>query len=70
MTIEQLDFYFPFFVFCYGLMLTIVLNWPQLIERAESVIAPQYLKQLKAHRGLSILCLWIGGLWSLQNLLL
>lgn len=68
MTIEKLDFIFPFFVLLYGLLLTLVLNWPQLMERAEARCPKELLAQLQAHRGLALICLVVGAIWSLQSL--
>ena len=68
MTIQELDFYFPFFVFMYGLLVTIPLNTPSLVELAEERLPNDLKKQMQAHRGLAIFCLVIGAFWSLQNL--
>lgn len=68
MTIEQLDAFFPFFVFFYGALITFVLHVPALVEISEQRMPPQVHAQLKAHRLLAIVCLVVGGLWSLQNL--
>ncbi len=68
MTIEKLDFIFPYFVLAYGFLITLVLHWPRLIERAEGRLPPHMLTQLQAHRGLALLCLVVGAFWSLQNL--
>ena len=70
MTIQELDFYFPFFVFTYGLLVTIPLNTPKLIEIAEEHLPNDMFKQMQAHRGLAIFCLVVGAFWSLQNLTL
>ena len=69
MTIQELDFYFPFIVFAYGLIVTIPLNLPQLMELAEERLPRENLRQLQAHRGLAMFCLVVGAFWSLQNLL-
>ncbi len=68
MNIALLDYYFPFFVFTYGAMIYFVLHYPPLIKIAEQRLPNYYWNQLKMHRGLSLFCLAIGGLWSLQNI--
>lgn len=65
---EQIDLIFPYFVFAYGALLTFVLNMPVLMRIAEERMAPEMLGPMKAHRGLALICLVVGGLWSLQNL--
>jgi hypothetical protein len=68
MTPEKLDLIFPFVVFAYGVVMTLVLNSPLLSGLAENRLPPHIHHQLKAHRGLGLLCLVVGGLWSLQNI--
>ncbi len=68
MTPEKLDLLFPFVVFAYGAILTFVLHHPRMIELAESRLPEQLRQQMKAHRGFGLLCLVLGGFWSLQNL--
>lgn len=68
MTIQELDFYFPFFVFLYGFMVSVPLNIPKLMEIAEEKFPLRMIEQLNAHRKLAMLCLYVGGLWSLQNI--
>jgi hypothetical protein len=68
MSIQQLDFYFPFIIFGYGVIMTLVLN-SSLVERAETVFPQALIAQFKASRVLGFVCLFFGGLWSLQNLI-
>lgn len=68
MNIALLDYYFPFFVFCYGALVYFVLNFPPLVKIAEQRLPIQYWQQLKMHRALSLFSLILGGLWSLQNI--
>ena len=65
---ERLDFLFPFVVFGYGALMTLVLHSPLLSELAETRLPENLHQQLKAHRGLGLICLIVGGFWSLQNL--
>ncbi len=66
MDFHTLDLIFPFFVFAYGAMVTFVLTWPPLVRIAENRLPFDLQKQLLAHRWLALVCLIVGGLWSLQ----
>ena len=65
---EKLDFIFPFFVLAYGAVMTFTLNSPLLTELAETRLPHNVAQQLKAHRGLGLICLIAGAIWSLQNI--
>lgn len=49
-------------------MVAIPLNIPKLMEIAEEKLPLQLVEQLNAHRKLAMFCLYVGGLWSLQNI--
>lgn len=66
-SIAALDFYFPFVVFFYGLVINFVLEIPHLVALAQNRMPSQYAA-FERHRKIAILSLYIGGLWSLQNL--
>jgi hypothetical protein len=68
MTYKELDFYFPFVVFCYGLTMTLVLNSAFLMKIAHKKFTPELVTQMNMHRSLAVVCLVVGSLWSLQNL--
>jgi hypothetical protein len=68
MTPEKLDLIFPYFVFGYGAIMTFVLHSPLLSGLAENRLPEAMSQQLKAHRGLGLICLVVGALWTLQNL--
>lgn len=70
MTYHELDFLFPFIVFGYGAMMTFVLNNQALLKLAEEKFPAQLVQQMNAHRYLAVICLVVGSLWSLQNLIL
>jgi hypothetical protein len=70
MTIHQLDFYFPFLVFAYGLLISIALQIPALLKIADDRLPRHFVTQLKGHSALAWICLIVGSLWSLQNILL
>lgn len=63
----KIDFYFPFFVFFYGLVLTFILENPFFVKLAKERM-PDSLYQFEKHRSLALLSLVLGGVWSLQNL--
>ena len=61
---QQLDFIFPFILFFYGALLTIVLNQKYLM----SLMNPDRGKQMERHRVMAFVALIVGFLWSLQEL--
>ncbi len=67
MSLNTLDFIFPFIVFFYGLILLVMLEVPFFQQLGHSRLNQAY-QQLIAHRPLAWICFFIGGLWSLQNL--
>lgn len=67
MTPAQLDFYFPFFVFFYGFLTTLVVETPALARLGQERI-PDAWDGLMKRRGLAWISFFVGGLWSLQNL--
>ena len=68
MTPEKLDLIFPFFVFAYGAIMTFTLHHPKLQELAETRLPYAVAQQMKAHKSLGLICLVVGGMWSLQNI--
>jgi hypothetical protein len=68
MTYKELDFIFPFVVLAYGVLMTFVLNSPQLMRIAEERFPTSLVQQMNMHRILGIICLVTGSLWSLQNI--
>lgn len=68
MTIGTLDQIFPFFVFSYGILMIFVLENKALDRLARQRI-PELGATLRSHRTLAYVSLFVGGLWSLQNLL-
>ncbi len=62
-----LDFYFPFLVFFYGLVINFVLEIPYLVQLARKQMPSQFAT-LESHRKIALFSLYAGGLWSLQNL--
>jgi hypothetical protein len=65
--ITKLDFYFPFFVFFYGLVMLFVLEVPYLVALAKKEMPKQY-NQFERHRSIAVMSFYVGGLWSLQNI--
>lgn len=68
MLADKLDLIFPFFVFAYGALMTFILHSEFFTELAEHRLPPAIYTQMRAHRGLGLICLLVGGFWSLQNL--
>lgn len=68
MTYKELDFIFPYFVFGYGLLMTLILNSEFFLKLAEERLPKQLYNNFMSHRILGIVCLVVGSLWSLQNL--
>ena len=68
MTYQELDYMFPFVVFGYGFLMTMILNSEFFLEMAQTKLPPQLYTQFTNHRLLGAVCLVVGGLWSLQNL--
>lgn len=64
---ETLDFIFPFVVFFYGIVMTFVLENQTLQKIAQSRM-PDMAATLRSHKNLAWVCLFVGGLWSLQNI--
>ena len=67
MTVQQLDFLFPFVVFFYGFSVVVVLETPVLARLGRERLSPVY-EGLSRRRGLAWVSFFLGGLWSLQNL--
>lgn len=65
--ITKLDYYFPFFVLFYGLVVLFVLEIPHLVALAKKEM-PNQLLAFEKHRKLALISTVVGGLWSLQNL--
>lgn len=65
--LAKLDLYFPFFVFFYGLVITFVLEIPFFVGLARKEM-PVYHAQFEKHRKLAFISIFVGGLWSLQQL--
>ncbi len=67
LTIQTIDFYFPFIVFFYGLAINFVLEIPYLVALARKEM-PSHYATLEKHRKIAIFSLYLGGVWSLQNI--
>ncbi len=68
MTPEKLDLIFPFIMFGYGSLMTMVLSTPFFAELAETRLPYSVSQQIKAHRGLALFCMIAGAFWSMQNI--
>lgn len=68
--IDKLDLIFPFVLFAYGFVMTLVVSSTELISLAERTFPEKIVEQLKANATLGHICLIIGFFWSLQTLVL
>lgn len=68
MDLMFLDWIFPFFVLGYGALVTLMLSFEPLVKRGSQVVPEAMWSQLMNHRILALICLVVGGLWSLQNI--
>ena len=68
MRIDQLDFYFPFVVFAYGLLVLLSLHLLNYLASEKLAAYKEHISTLHAHRKLALLCFYGGALWALQNL--
>ena len=67
MNLILLDYYFPFVVFSYGFIVLLAVEGPflrPLVDYQTNL----FILQLKAHAPLAWICFFVGGLWSVQNL--
>ena len=69
MSPQQLDFYFPFFVFFYGFLAVLVAETPYFEKVAARAQMSSAWAGLTQRRGLAWVSFFVGGLWSIQNLL-
>lgn len=67
MNLETLDYLFPFVVFFYGALMVFVLE-NKALDRLATERMPSLAPTLRSHKGLAWVCLFVGGLWALQNL--
>jgi hypothetical protein len=68
MTYKEIDFIFPFVIFGYGLIVTLVLNSPILLALGKGRFSQNLMAQFQSHRMIAFASLIIGALWSLQNI--
>jgi hypothetical protein len=68
MQYHELDRIFPYVIFCYGLIMTFILNSEFFLKLAEEKLPRPLYLNFMSHRLMGFICLIVGGLWSLQNL--
>lgn len=66
MTVNQLDFYFPFVVFFYGFLAVTVVETPALFKLG-SARGGVAFENLVRRKKLAWISFFLGGLWALQN---
>lgn len=62
MSLEKLDFIFPFVVFFYGFFVLVVY---EIFYKSRY---SHWLIGIRSRIGFAWLCFFVGGLWSVQNL--
>jgi hypothetical protein len=70
--LQKLDEVFPHCIFFYGILVVFVgeSRWLKKLTFVNpNVTQNSYFQGFMAHQGLAWICFWVGGLWSLQNLL-
>ncbi len=68
MTIAYLDQIFPFLVLSYGILMIFVLE-NKALDRLARERMPAMGATLRSHKTIAYVSLFVGGFWSLQNLL-
>ena len=68
MSYQRIDYLFPFVIFAYGFVVTVIVNTPFFVELADKKLPQYFKKQIMGHRALALICLLIGFVWTLQNL--
>ena len=68
--IQEIDFYFPFLVLFYGAFMTLVTQSDFLREKALESMDTELLQWFYGHRLLGQVCLFVGGLWVLQRMVI
>ncbi|MCJ8276723.1 MAG: hypothetical protein HRT44_08860 [Bdellovibrionales bacterium] len=67
--IAEVDFYFPFIVLMYGLVMSIVTHGSYFKKMAYQSFNDEMVQWFYGHRMLGLVCLTIGGLWSFQRVI-
>lgn len=68
MTWQQIDHIFPYLVFFYGIIMIFILE-NKFLDRLAQEKMPQVAQMWKQRKPLAWTCFFVGGLWSVQNLL-
>ncbi len=68
MPVEKLDLLFPYVCFAYGFTMTLVLSSDRLGRIADERFPPEMIASWRGHRGLALVCLFVGAAWILHNL--
>jgi hypothetical protein len=68
--IVTLDFYFPFIVLGYGILIAVLTSIPLFERVAEKHLTLELRERFFGLKKLGYICLFVGAAWSLQNLVL
>ncbi len=69
MTWHEIDSVFPYLVFLYGILMIFVLENKTLNELLDRHLS-FYAAKFRSHRSLAWVSFFVGGIWSLQNILI
>lgn len=67
MSYQEIDLIFPFVVFAYGIIMTFTLHNKFLMDLAHKKLPTQVQSLFTQHRVMGLVCFYVGGLWTLQN---
>ena len=67
MTWSQVDYIFPFIVLSYGILMVFVLE-NKTLDKLATEKMPEFKVTMQSHKSMAWISLFVGGLWSLQNL--
>ena len=65
--VDELDFFFPFIVFFYGIVMITVTSLPIFHKLAHEKMSADMVERFYGHRLLGWVCGFVGALWLLQR---
>ncbi|MCC6277325.1 MAG: hypothetical protein IT289_05360 [Oligoflexia bacterium] len=64
---ESLDQAVPILSFVYGLIMIVIGQSPRLLGLARTQFSDAWAENFKQKQPLALICLIVGGLWTIQN---
>jgi hypothetical protein len=68
MSVAELDQFFPYICFVYGVVMTVALSSETLGRIADGRLPTELVARWRSHRGLALASLVVGFFWIMQNL--